>query len=765
VTKINETWPREPFVGLAIAAALGILCADFAPNISPTALGAVGVLALLALVWQTSIPTYAFVAAGFFYLHSMQTIDTPGLRLAREIGNQAQNLAACGIVISEPKVSPSGVASFLFELKTIGSETAQRGSSATILVRSRASAEFGDELQIFGMAGPVSPPRNPGQFDMRAYLARRDVHSQIFVSYAGDQTLVRHRGGNPILRAAQKSRRWLQKVLSRGIEDSPDVQGMITGMVLGLRHQTPEDIEEPFQQTGTLHLFAVAGLHVGIVAQLLWVVATVARLRRRLAITLIIPALLFYAAITGLHVSSVRAALMSSVVLGGFLAERRVFTLNSLAAAAVLILCWDPNQLFSLGFQLSFSVVAAIVLLADPVFQWLQRFVAADPFLPRSLFSRTRRLADRSLRLVARGASVSFAAWIGSLPLMLWYYNLVTPISLLANVVVVPIAFFILAGGLLSMIAAPISSSLSIIFNNANWAFAQVVLGVVHFFAQVPTGHFYTEHPHWPTGAITQITVLDVGSGGATHIQTRKGNWLFDTGGERDYERILREYLRTRGINRLDGLILSHGDAGHIGGASNLLHGFRPIQVIDTDAHDRSRFHRALIAELQKCKIERSLLAAGDELHLSRRVGIRVLFPPEGFQAKIADDKALVAQLLIDKQPRVLFVSDSGAATEDKLLHSGVDLRSDIIVKGQHHSGISGSAAFVDAVHPKVIIATSRSFPDSERITDEWAGMVRARGIRLFRQDESGAVELKFLPKGWVARSYLTGETFRSTSR
>jgi competence protein ComEC len=144
---------------------------------------------------------------------------------------------------------------------------------------------------------------------------------------------------------------------------------------------------------------------------------------------------------------------------------------------------------------------------------------------------------------------------------------------------------------------------------------------------------------------------------------------------------------------------------------------------------------------------------------------MRVLFPPEGFQAKIADDQALVVQLLIDKQPRVLFVSDNGTATEDKLLQSGIDLRSDIIVKGQHHSGVSGSAAFIDAVHPKVIIATSRSFPNSERITDEWAEMVRGRGIKLFRQDESGAVELKFFPKDWEARSYLTGESFRSTVR
>src|SRR5207237_2705794 len=137
----------------------------------------------------------------------------------------------------------------------------------------------------------------------------------------------RHGGGNPIMRAAQKSRAWMQNVLCRGLEDAPDVQNFLSGIVLGLRHQTPEDIEEPFQQTGTLHLFAVAGLHVGIVAALLWMVATVARLSRKWATALIIPSILFYAAVTGLHVSSLRAGARSSVLLGGFFFERKVFVL------------------------------------------------------------------------------------------------------------------------------------------------------------------------------------------------------------------------------------------------------------------------------------------------------------------------------------------------------------------------------------------------------------------------------------------------------
>jgi beta-lactamase superfamily II metal-dependent hydrolase len=99
------------------------------------------------------------------------------------------------------------------------------------------------------------------------------------------------------------------------------------------------------------------------------------------------------------------------------------------------------------------------------------------------------------------------------------------------------------------------------------------------------------------------------------------------------------------------------------------------------------------------------------------------------------------------------------------LLGNGSDLKSQILVKGQHHTGVSGSDAFLDAVRPRLIIATSTQFPERERISDEWADQLRARGIKLFRQDETGAVELEFLPNEWRARAYLTGEGFRSVSR
>src|SRR5262249_43208965 len=108
-----------------------------------------------------------------------------------------------------------------------------------------------------------------------------------------------------------------------------------------------------------------------------------------------------------------------------------------------------------------------------------------------------------------------------------WYFHLVTPISLFANLVVVPIAFFVLAIALLSLLSMPLLPWLAVVFNNANWALATSAIGIVHVFAQIPGGHFYVKPPHWPDRLIAQITVLDLGAGGAVHLRTGGKNWLF----------------------------------------------------------------------------------------------------------------------------------------------------------------------------------------------------------------------------------------------
>ncbi|HME89252.1 MAG TPA: ComEC/Rec2 family competence protein [Chthoniobacterales bacterium] len=760
-------FPRQPFVGLALIAALGVIVADFFPS-APSRWWLAGIifttLAFVVWVWPNLGSTYLLVGAGFFLLHNFRTADTTSLRLAADLTDRPRVVNTVGLVVSEPKIAPNGFTTFLLKVESNEFGGEKRSTTAIWVVRWRGNPEFGDELKLFGIAEPISPPRNPGEFDMRSYLARQDVRRSLFVRYPEDGVLLRKGAGNPIMRAAKKSRAWMQGVICRGLDDSPKVQNFLSGVSLGLRHQTPEDIEEPFQQTGTLHLFAVAGLHVGIVARLLWILAMVARLSRKWATAVIIPLLLFYAAVTGLHVSSVRAAVMSSILLAGFFFERKVFALNSLAAAAFFLLCWNTNEFFSTGFQLSFAVVGGIILLADPLSNWLRRLSAPDPFLPRRLVGGPRRAVGVGYEWVCRGGSVSLAAWLGSLPLIFWYFHLVTPSSLFANLIVVPIAFFILAIALLSIVAASISSALSLIFNNANWSLASGVIAFVQWFAHVPGSHYYVAEPHWPKKSSATITVLDVGAGAAVHLRALNADWLFDCGSARDYERVLRPFLHSAGANRVDGLLLSHGDSLHIGGAESLLRDFAPTFLIDNPLPDRSTIHRRLRENLPAHRFNLLRLKAGEVFPISSQVRAKILFPPPEMLASSADDQAFVVQLSTEAG-RILLMSDSGYATEKALIMSRADLRSDVLVKGQHHSGNSGSDVFLDAVRPKLIVATSRDFPQHERISDEWAEKVRARGIKLFRQDETGAVELEFGSQGWQARAYLTGEIFRSVKR
>jgi competence protein ComEC len=239
---------------------------------------------------------------------------------------------------------------------------------------------------------------------------------------------------------------------------------------------------------------------------------------------------------------------------------------------------------------------------------------------------------------------------------------------------------------------------------------------------------------------------------------------LFDCGNDRTYQRVVREYLHWEGINRLSGLLLTHGDALHLGGTAQLLEDFPQIGVVDNAAPDHSGAHRIVQHLFRERGIKLDNLFAGDSFRLSRDVTAHVLFPPRNFSSPIADDQAYVIHLVVAPATCILFMSDSGIKTEQALLASGLNLQSDIIIKGQHHSRESGSDAFLDATRPRLIIATSRDFPGYERISDAWVENIQKRGIKLFRQDDAGAVTLSFRQDSWEAQSYLTGEIFRSAN-
>src|SRR5258708_2336912 len=167
--------PRQPFVGLAGMAGLGIILADFSP-LPPSALLSISIVVAVCCVillrLPMVIPTYAIVGLGFFLLHDLQTSDTEGQQLAAQLGNRPRVVTATGIVVSEPKIAPNGFATFLLRLESLEFEGGNERTAATWFVRWRGTPEYADELRLFGSAGVIAPPRNPDQFDMRTYPAR-----------------------------------------------------------------------------------------------------------------------------------------------------------------------------------------------------------------------------------------------------------------------------------------------------------------------------------------------------------------------------------------------------------------------------------------------------------------------------------------------------------------------------------------------------------------------------------------------------------------
>jgi competence protein ComEC len=223
-------------------------------------------------------------------------------------------------------------------------------------------------------------------------------------------------------------------------------------------------------------------------------------------------------------------------------------------------------------------------------------------------------------------------------------------------------------------------------------------------------------------------------------------------------------YLRSRGVNRLDGLFLTHGDAQHIGAAFNLFADLHPRTVYDSPVKDRSSTRKKLHAELGALGRGEAFLQQGDTIAMGGAT-LRVLFPPAGLTRNAADDKALVIMLECEGR-RILLTSDAGFATEQWLMEWAGDLKADVLIKGQHARDISGTAEFLDRVQPAAIVVSSDQLRRPNDAFASWAEALQSRGIALFRQDECGAVKLEIGKGGGLRLSgFANAQTFTSRAR
>lgn len=245
----------------------------------------------------------------------------------------------------------------------------------------------------------------------------------------------------------------------------PVNSSVLAGIILGERQNIPDDIRQSFIRTGTSHIIAISGFNVGMVVFMALILLKAARIKRKIRYLLVIPILIIHMLAVGASSSVVRATIMAMAVLAGYLLDREANIVNSLSLSALIILGYNPMQLYDAGFQLSFISVLGIVLLSPRIIGFSEK-----------IFSRCKGIR----RFCLNGFAVSLSAWLATLGLIAYYFRIISPVTLLANLIIVPLtSLIILLGfslslsamiwpGLAGQIATTTNLTMSILFNIAS---------------------------------------------------------------------------------------------------------------------------------------------------------------------------------------------------------------------------------------------------------------------------------------------------------
>lgn len=761
---------RNPLALVALAAMAGIALVELGWG------AGIGILASLMLVWTLWRPCLwrLLVAGGLVYgavhqaglaettEHPLRDILKPGQRVSAVVRGEFQRVA-----LNEDG-APGRQRTILHATEVLLPTRRIKITGVTglrVWMDPSSKALVGGIYELRGSLSLVQRPWNPALFDPVQTALRQGIVGEL----GPDQIRCLHPHFSlqlALLHVAADCRQWIARQLALGIEDQEMPRTLVTTMALGTAESDATDLEEPFRNSGTLHVFAVSGLHVGLLAAIGWTFLRCTGLRRGRATAVLIPLLFGYAFITGWVPSAARAAFMAAIMLAGPLLNRQSRLLNSLGAAALILLAFDSLQLFQVGFQLSFGVLAAIAVGARWLARPLEPLTELDPFLPPSLANWRQNFSVNIRRHGASLLTTSTAAWIGSVPLMIHHFHTCTPVSVLANGLLVPLSFLSLLTVALSLLAALCQLSwIQICFNHANWLWAHLMLASASGFSALPGSHFPLSPSSLRPAPVATLSVLSMPPGEGTQVLSTAGQtWLLDCGGVQHHRRNLLPFLRREDVAKIDGLVLSHADADHTGSAVKLVGSWGGPRVL-TGPHEPWRLDSRATALWQLHQAQTSAgrsieaLRAGDEVQLGQ-VRMLVLYPAAEDKHDKADDRALVARFDCAGF-RVLWCNDAGFVAEKAMLERWPrdELRCHVLLRNQHASDWSALTEFFVAAQPQAVVTSNSPTIATEHMPEHLMSYCQQKGVHLFDQNVCGMVRLVMEPDALQISSWLTDES------
>jgi competence protein ComEC len=755
-----------------------------------------------------------FVLFGFLFIGRILHPDFPPNHLIHYAGEPKFNIE--GLIYRPPEPLEDKVRVHIRgeKIHLEGSQFPVAGNLLLTVKEKQVDLRYGDRVRFISRVYIPRPATNPGSFDYRRFLAFQGLWVTAYANSAAEIVRLEEKKGNSFFHFVESGRERIRKFFDENA--SPETRGIIKALVLGDRGDIPKEVNERFILSGVNHILSISGLHVALVAAFFFgATRCVLRffpflllrlnLNKASALMAVVPVIL-YLFIAGTGVAAVRSTIMVLCFLLALLLDREKDLYDALFAAAFFILIFNPAALFDISFQLSFLSVLALLYFI-PRFTEYFNFLKTWPY--KSWLEEQPPWRRKLLFYLAGTLLTSTAAILGTGPLVAYYFNRISPVGLLSNLVLVPLMGFAntllsLLGALSVFISLPLAKSLT----GLNSFVLEISLALVDLFSRIPLASKRVATPTIPEilliygilllsanlkrwkrslpalillggiyGGIQvywyfciynsldlKVTFLDVGQGDAAVIQLPRGKvMVIDGGGTPDGsfdpgERIVAPYLWKEKRKAIDYVINSHPHPDHLQGLLFLLENFEVGKVWDNGARgDESPLVQTL---LERSKGKLQAMGWGKGSQEMDGVKIEFLHPPlENGRAFPfwGNDASLVLRLTYG-EVSFLFCGDVEALGEQEILKAGGNLQSTVIKVPHHGSRSSSTQAFLEAVRPRFAVFTVRGGARPRLPNPGVLERYEAMGVKVLRSDRDGAITFVTDGKDLKVQTFLKKE-------
>jgi competence protein ComEC len=726
----------------------------------------------------------------------------------RSVMNGADSLYIEGVLLHEPerRVNRSR---WILRTERLWHPTGAAEITGDLIVTIRITRRewhYGDRIRFKLRPTVPRDSGNPGGFDYATYLARREIYASGFLDDDREVELVAREPG-----AVRGFIEYLRRTIRGFIQNnfSAATGPLLKALVIGDMGEISKETRDAFTAAGVNHVLSISGLHVAMFGLVVFALirfgcawSSFALLRfnvLKIAALCSFIAVVFYTALAGAMVPTIRSAIMIGVYQLAVLLDREEEVFTSLSLAALLIALLWPGVVADISFQLSFSAVLFIV--------WgVRKMQARRQPRERNGLPQERRWFKERLRHIAPHFLVPLLATVGTGPLIAHYFGHISFAGFVANPAIVPLVGFIVVPlGLVVGFLAVVVPEAAALMVGLTESSLLLTLWLVHWLAELPLANiglpapnvweviglyalvlllfapkrsryvttglllvilglsadgYYWWRERWRRSEL-RITHLNVGQGDAAVVELPGSKVLlvdaggspfsdFDTG-----EFIVAPFLRARKILKVDYLMVAHARLDHYGGMRAIVAGFAPGEFWSGVWRGKTDRFEDLDAALQKARIARWPIGPPEQCRIIDTVRLCALHVP----GVDANDNGSTVLFMEYGRLRYLFAGDIDARAEALLLQNRSNVRSAVLKVPRHGSTAASSPELIGAVQPKIAIISAGARGRLERQRDAVERRYDDAGAKVLRTDQDGAITIHSDGSELRYEGYKSGRT------